>query len=169
MAAQQQKTGSKIVMAACATLTRLLVSETRKAPQVQVLLVGHKGRGMWGVPGGAFDEKLDASLKDTAEREMLEETNLKVEVQPKHYCRLPTKDSKYMVHHFFVTKVLNDASVLGANSDADGIGWIGIDEILAHKFDRLPIIGDAYPVLKQAKALIESDAVKVPLVYVEAR
>lgn len=53
-------------------------------PDSKILMVEHKGLGIWVVPGGHYD-KTDPSLADTAIRETVEETGLTdVELHPWH-------------------------------------------------------------------------------------
>lgn len=99
-----------------------------------VLLVrrgAHPAKGFWSIPGGKVVH--GESLAEAVEREMLEETGLRVRVGPlvEIYERLPRRGAGGMDDHFVVLDYLCEATggLLRAGDDAEEAGWFAVSEL----------------------------------------
>jgi len=99
-----------------------------------VLLVrrgAHPAKGFWSIPGGKVVH--GESLAEAVEREMLEETGLRVRVGPlvEIYERLPRRGAGGMDDHFVVLDYLCEATggLLCAGDDAEEVGWFAVSEL----------------------------------------
>lgn len=99
-----------------------------------VLLVrrgAHPAKGFWSIPGGKVVH--GESLAEAVEREMLEETGLRVRVGPlvEIYERLPRRGAGGMDDHFVVLDYLCEATggLLCAGDDAEEVAWFAVSEL----------------------------------------
>lgn len=107
----------------------------------QMLLVKRgrdPGKGLWAVPGGKV--RLGESLKDTARREVEEETNLQVEVRNVVWVGELIDDNNHIVLIDFAGEVV--AGELEASDDADEARWVSLETI-----DQLPLTATMYDLI----------------------
>ncbi len=100
---------------------KILLVKREKAPQ----------KGKWAIPGGSV--KLGETLQKAAEREIQEETGLKVKAKrPLHTFDLIERDSQGdVVFHYVIIDLLAEY-IRGEVSPADDVsdaGWFSFDEI----------------------------------------
>ncbi|MCY4594593.1 MAG: NUDIX hydrolase [Bryobacterales bacterium] len=116
----------------------------------RVLLVkrgAHPAKGYWSIPGG----KLAAgeTLAEGVEREMLEETGLRVRARAlvEVYERLPGPGAGRAADHYVVLDYLCEAKggLLRAGDDAAAVGWFALKEL-----DALHLTPGAAPVIEKA-------------------
>ena len=107
----------------------------------------HPAKGYWSIPGG----KLAAgeTLAEAVEREMLEETGLRVRARilVEVYERLPRPGAGGATDHYVVLDYLCEAKggLLRAGDDADEVGWFALREL-----DALHLTPGAAPVIEKA-------------------
>lgn len=118
-----------------------------------VLLVkrgSHPAKGYWSIPGGKVAH--GESLAEAVEREMLEETGLRVRVGPlvEIYERLPRRGAGGMDGHFVVLDYLCEATggLLRAGDDAAEAGWFAVSEL-----SELHMTPGALPVVEKGYAM----------------
>jgi ADP-ribose pyrophosphatase YjhB (NUDIX family) len=144
------------IPSACVTLLKRVSNSRTGCQTLQVLLVKrlhHPKKGFWGIPGGKFDPHVDKSLADTARREMLEETNLAVNVPSEYYHQHSVMGGRYLIHHFLAREAqLVDVSALRACTDAEAVAWHDVDPII-DKTTKEPMVDDLPGVLRIAKEL----------------
>lgn len=116
----------------------------------RVLLVkrgAHPAKGYWSIPGG----KLAAGerLAEAVEREMLEETGLRVRALDliEVYERLPRPGAGGTADHYVVLDYLCEprGGLLRAGDDAAAVGWFDVTEL-----DTLHLTPGAAPVIEKA-------------------
>lgn len=98
----------------------------------RVLLVkraAYPAKGYWSIPGGKLRE--GESLAEAVERELLEETGLRVRAGGlvEVYERLPRPGAGGAEAHFVVLDYLCEAvgGLLRAGDDADAVRWCAVD------------------------------------------
>ena len=111
---------------------------------VTVLLIKRKFKpfdGIWAIPGGFVLD--DESLETAVERELLEETNVKINYLEQLYTfGKPDRDSRrriISVAYFGLVKK-SSFNELSASTDADEAKWFNINEIPELAFDHTEII-----------------------------
>ncbi len=96
--------------------------------------------GRWALPGGFVD--IDESLVDAAKRELREETGVAAAYLEQLYTfGAPKRDPRervIIVVYYALTP--SDALEIKAASDAEGVGWFGIDELPELAFDHSDIM-----------------------------
>ncbi len=97
-------------------------------------------RGQWALPGGFVD--MDESLVDAAKRELLEETGVAAAYLEQLYTfGEPKRDPRERVISVaYYALMPSDALEIKAASDADGVGWFGVDDLPALAFDHADIL-----------------------------
>ena len=115
----------------------------------RVLLVqrgSHPAKGLWSIPGGKV--RLGETLSEAVEREMLEETGMRVRVGRlvAVYQRLPKQETDGGQWHFVVLDYLCDAigGRLRAGDDAASAGWFAIEDLV-----RVPLTPGAEEVIRK--------------------
>jgi len=100
-------------------------------------------KGSLAIPGGFMKE--GERVEDAATREMLEETNLKIE--PIHILGVysaPNRDPRgHVVSIVFIAKMIGGNAKAG--DDADSFEWLTIEDLIKNKrvaFDHIRIIED---------------------------
>ena len=113
--------------------------------QGRVLLVlrGHDPqKGRWSIPGGSVEP--GETLAEAAQREVLEETGLHVQVGEELWSvRLPAGDGRIFEVHDFAATV--NGGALASGDDADDARWVAPDEL-----GTLPLTVDLADYLRRA-------------------
>ncbi|MGI9321459.1 MAG: NUDIX hydrolase [Thiogranum sp.] len=114
---------------------------------LKLLLIRRAGepyRGRWALPGGFIhlDEALDAS----ARRELEEETGVAgVYLEQLYTFGAPERDPRERVITVaYYALIPSDRLQLRAATDAEAVGWFGMDELPALAFDHTDIIAMAH-------------------------
>lgn len=114
---------------------------------LKLLLIRRAGepyRGKWALPGGFIhlDEDLDAS----ARRELEEETGVAgVYLEQLYTFGAPQRDPRERVITVaYYALIPSDRLQLRAATDAEAVGWFGMDELPALAFDHTDIIAMAH-------------------------
>jgi len=114
---------------------------------LKLLLIRRAGepyRGKWALPGGFIhlDEDLDAS----ARRELEEETGVAgVYLEQLYTFGAPERDPRERVITVaYYALIPSDRLQLRAATDAEAVGWFGMDELPALAFDHTDIIAMAH-------------------------
>ncbi len=96
--------------------------------------------GRWALPGGFVD--IDESLVDAAKRELREETGVTAAYLEQLYTfGAPKRDPRERVISVaYYALMPSDALEIKAASDAEGVGWFGIDELPELAFDHSDIM-----------------------------
>jgi 8-oxo-dGTP diphosphatase len=101
-------------------------------------------RGEWALPGGFV--QLDESLEEGARRELEEETGVKgVYLEQLYTFGAPDRDPRERVITVaYYALIPTDRMAIRAASDAEGIGWFGMDELPELAFDHQAILDMGY-------------------------
>jgi len=124
-----------------------IVIFTIRDARLKLLLIRRAGepyRGKWALPGGFIhlDEALDAS----ARRELEEETGVSgVYLEQLYTFGAPARDPRERVITVaYYALIPSDRLQLRAATDAEAVGWFGMDELPALAFDHTDIIAMAH-------------------------
>jgi len=124
-----------------------IVIFTIRDARLKLLLIRRAGepyRGKWALPGGFIhlDEDLDAS----ARRELEEETGVSgVYLEQLYTFGAPQRDPRERVITVaYYALIPSDRLQLRAATDAEAVGWFGMDELPALAFDHTDIIAMAH-------------------------
>lgn len=111
-------------------------------------------KNQWALPGGFFDIDLDETIEDSAVRELLEETNLKINKNQIELIGVFSKRGRDPREEYatepcrilsvsFKTTLIEDSpelKYLKANDDAKSVKWHPINKLPDLAFDHLTII-----------------------------
>lgn len=99
--------------------------------------------GQWALPGGFV--AMEESLLDAARRELREETGVDAAYLEQLYTfGEPKRDPRERVISVaYYALMPSDALEIKAASDAEGVGWFGIDDLPQLAFDHTEILGMA--------------------------
>ncbi len=118
-----------------------------KEEGVKVLLIKRKNppfKGQWAIPGGFVEE--EESLEDAVERELLEETGVKIDYLEQLYTfGQPDRDPRkriISVAYFGLVKS-SQFTKLEANTDAEEAKWFNIKQLPKLAFDHKQILNMA--------------------------
>jgi bifunctional NMN adenylyltransferase/nudix hydrolase len=108
-----------------------------KTDSVSVMMIrrkGHPGKGLLAVPGGFMDANRDLDIQSTAQRELLEETGVKLDVTDTFSVGVFSKngrDQRGRIVTFIFAVWLTDKelSQIKAADDAESIEWITLDDM----------------------------------------
>jgi len=90
----------------------------------------HPDKGFWSLPGGSV--KFGETLSDAVEREVFEETKLKVDAGPQIITLDIIKEENDTKFHYILTTILcfmDKPQLPIASSDAEEVKWFNIDQI----------------------------------------
>jgi len=117
----------------------------RGARNVEVLLIKRARepfKGRWAFPGGFVDE--DESLKNAAERELLEETGIeKVDLKQVGAFGDPGRDPRGHTVSVVFTALLENQKEAKAADDAADVAWHSVARLPRLAFDHKKILGIA--------------------------
>ena len=128
-------------------VTTDIVIFTIRHDELKVLLI-NRGlapyQGMWALPGGFIN--LDESLEEGARRELEEETGVSdVYLEQLYTFGEPGRDPRERVITVaYYALVPTDEIDIKAGSDAEGVSWIGMQEVPELAFDHSDILDMAY-------------------------
>lgn len=128
-------------------VTTDIVIFTIRQDELKVLLI-NRGlppyQGMWALPGGFIN--LDESLEEGARRELKEETGVSdVYLEQLYTFGEPDRDPRERVITVaWYALVPTDEIDIKAGSDAEGVSWIGMQDLPELAFDHLDILDMAY-------------------------
>ena len=113
---------------------------------LKVLLIKRAGApfvGEWALPGGFVG--IDEGLEDAAARELREETGVKAAYLEQLFTfGEPKRDPRERVISVaYFALMPSDAIEIKAASDAEGVGWFGIDDVPELAFDHATILDSA--------------------------
>jgi 8-oxo-dGTP pyrophosphatase MutT (NUDIX family) len=101
----------------------------------RVLLVHHHRHRRWLLPGGHV-EKSDATLGDTAKREAIEETSVRIAAGSVRRLAgmdvhgIPArKGEPYHLHHDLIFAMDAESTEIACSEEAPKVAWCGLDEI----------------------------------------
>ena len=115
--------------------------------ELKLLLIKRGGapfKGKWALPGGFV--RLDESLEDSARRELQEETGLSgVYLEQLYTFGEPQRDPRERVITVAYYALIPSEQVsLCAATDAEAVGWFGMDELPPLAFDHTEIVRMAH-------------------------
>jgi 8-oxo-dGTP diphosphatase len=128
-------------------VTTDIVIFTIRHDELKVLLI-NRGlppyQGMWALPGGFID--VDESLDEGARRELEEETGISdVYLEQLYTFGEPDRDPRERVITVaYYALVPTDEIDIKAGSDAEGVSWIGMQDLPELAFDHQDILDMAY-------------------------
>ena len=128
-------------------VTTDIVIFTIRHDELKVLLIKRglpPHQGMWALPGGFIN--LDESLEAGARRELEEETGVSdVYLEQLYTFGQPDRDPRERVITVaYYALIPTDEIDIKAGSDAEGVSWIGMQELPELAFDHPAIIDMAY-------------------------
>lgn len=132
-------------------VTTDIVVFTIRHEQLKVLLIRRAEEpylGSWALPGGFVD--IDESLDDAARRELYEETGVDgVYLEQLYTFGRPDRDPRERVITVaYYALIPSDRLRIRAASDAEAVGWFGMNELPPLAFDHDRILGLAHARLK---------------------
>jgi len=124
-----------------------IVIFTVRDAQLKLLLIRRAGepyQGKWALPGGFIH--LDETLEDSARRELEEETGVSgVYLEQLYTFGAPDRDPRERVITVaYYALIPSDKLQLRAATDAEAVGWFGMDELPDLAFDHSDIIAMAH-------------------------
>ncbi len=124
---------------------------TIRQDELKVLLIKRAlapHQGMWALPGGFV--RLDESLEEGARRELEEETGVSdVYLEQLYTFGEPDRDPRERVITVaYYALIPSEEFDIQAGSDAEGVGWFGMQELPALAFDHADILEMAYERLR---------------------
>lgn len=124
-----------------------IVIFTIRDARLKLLLIRRAGepyRGQWALPGGFI--RLDESLDASARRELEEETGVAgVYLEQLYTFGAPARDPRERVITVaYYALIPSDKLQLRAATDAEAVGWFGMDELPELAFDHPDIIAMAH-------------------------
>ena len=124
-----------------------IVIFTIRDARLKLLLIRRAGepyRGQWALPGGFI--RLDEALDASAGRELEEETGVSgVYLEQLYTFGAPGRDPRERVISVaYYALIPSDRLQLRAATDAEAVGWFGMDELPALAFDHTDIIAMAH-------------------------
>ena len=124
-----------------------IVIFTIRDAQLKLLLIRRAGEpylGKWALPGGFVE--MDEDLEQAARRELEEETGVSgVYLEQLYTFGKPGRDPRERVITItYYALVPSDKMQLRAATDAEAVGWFGMDELPALAFDHTDIIAMAH-------------------------
>lgn len=124
-----------------------MVIFTIRDGQLKLLLVRRAGepyRGKWALPGGFV--RLDEGLDEAAVRELTEETGVcGVYLEQLYTFGGPERDPRERVITVaYYALIPSDRLQLRAATDAEAVGWFGLDELPPLAFDHADIVATAH-------------------------
>ena len=125
-----------------AVTTDIVIFSIRDA-ELKLLLIKRAGspyKGKWALPGGFV--RLDEDLETCALRELEEETGLReVYLEQLYTFGRPGRDPRERVITVaYYALIRSDQVSLCANTDAEAVGWFGMDELPPLAFDHADIV-----------------------------
>ena len=124
-----------------------IVIFTVRDAQLKLLLIRRAGepyQGKWALPGGFIH--LDETLETSARRELEEETGVSgVYLEQLYTFGAPERDPRERVITVaYYALIPSDKLQLRAATDAEAVGWFGMDELPDLAFDHPDIIATAH-------------------------
>jgi 8-oxo-dGTP diphosphatase len=128
-------------------VTADVVIFTIRDEQLKVLLIKRGGspyKGKWALPGGFV--QMDEALDEAAARELEEETGVKdVYLEQLYTFGAPQRDPRErVVTVAYYALIPSDRISIRAASDAEAVGWFGMDELPRLAFDHADILNMAH-------------------------
>lgn len=129
-----------------AVTTDIVIFSIRDS-ELKLLLIKRKGapfKGKWALPGGFV--QLDEDLEAAAIRELAEETGVSgVYLEQLYTFGRPDRDPRERVITVaYYALIPSDRLTLMASTDAEAVGWFGLDELPALAFDHDDIVEMAH-------------------------
>lgn len=129
-----------------AVTTDIVIFSIRDS-ELKLLLIKRKGapfKGRWALPGGFV--QLDEDLEAAASRELAEETGVSgVYLEQLYTFGRPDRDPRERVITVaYYALIPSDRLTLTASTDAEAVGWFGLDELPALAFDHDDIVEMAH-------------------------
>jgi len=128
-------------------VTTDIVIFTIRQDELKVLLIKRASpphQGEWALPGGFIN--LDESLEEGARRELEEETGVSgVYLEQLYTFGQPDRDPRERVITVaYYALIPSDKIEIRAATDAEGVGWFGMEELPALAFDHQEILDVAH-------------------------